>query len=226
MTRATLSVSNRTEVNLNRVGSVQLVSLGFPGGAIYTCTGNKAFAYGGHTYVPDGKIISIGGLSERGDGTQDPIVLVLNGVDATLASRLDDDDWHFSPVQIYQLFLDEEHLAVDDPHDLGAFYMSHTNERFGEKEDVVELTCENALFSEGGRVDAVLCEDALHRARSTGDTYWANVLALVDREVVWAGLPQQVGGVGGGLLGSQGFMDLPQPNPLPQPMPPVGTSPT
>lgn len=219
MTRSTLSSANRTEIDKSRVGSVQLVALEFPGGTIYTCTGNKAFVFDSNTYVPDGKILSIGGLSERGDGTQDPLVLVLSGTDATLNARLDDDDYHFSFVRLYQLFLDEEHLAVDDAHELGAFYMSHASERFGKDECVIEMTCENALYTEGARVDAVLCEDALHRARSPNDTYFANVLALIDREVIWAGVNTQTSGGGGGLPSGPNVINLPTPAPLPVPLP-------
>lgn len=221
MTRSTLSALNRTEINLSRVGSVMLVSLGFPGGAIHTCTGGKPFEFGGDTYLPDGKLLSVGGLSERGDGTHDPLTLVLNGVDDEIDERLG-DDWHYSLVRLYQLFVDDGHVAVDDPHELGAFYMSHASERFGEEECTVELTCENVLFSEGARIDAVLCEDALHRARSPNDTYFANVLALIDREVIWAGVPTKISGGSGGVPAGPNVINLPQPAPLPVPWPGSG----
>ncbi len=214
MTRSTLSAANRTEINLNRVGSVQLLALEFPSGTLYTCTGSKAFDYAGDTYLPDGKVLSVGGLSERGDGSQDPLVVLLNGVDEEIYAALA-DDWHYSLVRLYQLFVDEEHVEVGDPHELGAYYMSHASERTGKDECTVELTCENVLYSEGARVDAVLCEHALHLARSPNDTYFANVLALIDREVIWAGRVQSTGGAhGGGIPSGPGVINLPH-NPTP-----------
>ncbi len=187
MTRSTLSALNRAEIVKPNTASVWLVALEFQGGTIYTATGDKDFDFDGETYLADGKILGISGISERGDGSQDPIEITLNGLDPDLVARFDEDDWHFSITKVFQLFLDEEWIEIDDPHDHGAYYMSHLLERIGEGEGSFTLTVENALWSEGQRVDAVLCDPNLHRRRSSGDSFWDNVLKIIDREVVWAG---------------------------------------
>lgn len=198
MTRSTLAAANRTEVQANQFRTEYLVTLAFPGGTLRCTTANKTLTFGGNNYLADGRLISVGGISERGDGTQDPIKIILSGADSTVLTRID-DDFHYSRVTVYQGWLDTAHALVNDPHSLGAYFMSHVDDVYDDDGARIELVCENVLWAEGQRVDAFLFNDVEQKLRSTGDTFLSNLASLTGSQHVWGGGSQaKAGGIGGG----------------------------
>lgn len=205
MTRSTLVAANRTEVSKAAVHRVSFIELKFPSGTVRSSTADRAYTWGGFTWLADARFIGASGLAEAPDLNARRASIVLSGVDSVLIGKVMVDKLHYSEVNLYEGFCDENWALVADPHPIAQnLLMSKPTIRYDNGTGEIEISAEQwTLFS--ARDSAVLATPQIQRLRSTGDTGMDKAVLIMTQNIQWGGVFNLAGSrttiVGGNVEG-------------------------
>lgn len=189
MARAGLSATVQAELVKGSLRAANTLKLDFPGGALNTTQAGFQISYNGDTYSNDGRLLGMSGVTERTDGKPGMLSISLSP-DTTVRARIDDDDWQYSKVYPRLVLLDSKY-AVIDSISLGVYYMSTAQHQIGMGEASIHLECE-PLIVDLSRHHPVLPSTRDQARRSSGDTYFDAVSAIVGMRLEWGGRPAVV----------------------------------
>lgn len=197
MTRSTLSTLNRAQATAKTLRIAELVELNFPSGSIRITTAAMNVSYNGNTYASTPVLLGHEPFIEPSILKASRTILHLSGLDSGLLSKLLTDNYHYSLVNVWIGFFDQNWVLVDAPYQIAdSLIMSSGQIQMNPQAGVIDLACEGyEIF--GDRDAAALATPQAQRLRYAGDSGMDRCKTILSGEVKWGGVLSRVSDPGG-----------------------------
>lgn len=179
------------------------VKLEFDSGNVYLHNGVGTITWGSQDWLGVGDFGSVEPIEEGVELSPYELVLLLSGIDADLIDEVMNQDYYLRPVTLYFGALTEGTGALTaDPDELWAGFISMADVSRGQLNGI-RLTCDSefAMFE---RANNSRFSDADLQRNYSGDLLLQYAEQMEERQVVWGGAEQ---GLGGRNRGHDQFLD-------------------
>lgn len=183
---------------VRRVDFIRITFLATPAPVVVGFnSGDRTYVHEGTTYAPS-ELGAITNVKHSTDLKSQPFEISLNPFNQTVLENLKVGR-HYSTVEYYMGFVDEEHELIQDVFVLRAYgYLSSGQITLSRNSKTLNISLENRLI-EGRRRNGIIAEDSHQRARYPNDSFARHVHTMAERAINWGGRESTGSrGVGGG----------------------------
>lgn len=187
-----LETTEAQEVAKDVHGLIWLIRIDFSGGTWAATSGAKPYPISAVTYQPGAGFVSIGGINEDGEISDEPVKITLSGTDPDLRADLLAIDSHWAAVNFGFALLDAGHDIVGDPYWFPEIYIDQPEQKVGEGNTVVLSGVSDV--ADIARAANVRFSSADQKYRFAGDKFFDLTHTLKNKNVVINGNPNYAPG--------------------------------
>lgn len=212
MTRS-FSSTDKAQATSTVAFIVEFLAIALPTGTLYLTSGDRLYTWGGNTYQPsNGQWGVVGNYNEAADSVPRGMQLQLSGVDPTLVADFVGNHTQWAQISYSIGFTDATHVLLDSPTLTIPMFLGDCSIRLTDGGGMVNITAENLLADLQNRNSYMLQTDADQQKRFSGDTFFSNIAAVINKMIYWGQLgPITVGFLSGGGGGDRHGKNGPTP---------------